>query len=119
MFDKILQLPSPWQILIDPASIIVISIFLALMIAEAVVPGRRLPSVKYWRLRGIAAFIIYFFICYLNLFICYNMVVIYFMLLLIIYYLLLIYLRCLNKYQLKYNILLNHKLNQNLIKENH
>ena len=62
MFNKILQLPTPWQILIDPASIVVISIFLVLMIAEAVIPGRELPTIKYWRLKGIAAFVIYFFI---------------------------------------------------------
>ena len=62
MFDKILQLPKPWQILIDPASIIVISIFLVLVIAEAVIPARKLPIVKYWKLKGITAFFIYFFI---------------------------------------------------------
>jgi sterol desaturase/sphingolipid hydroxylase (fatty acid hydroxylase superfamily) len=69
MFEKIVQLPTPWQILIDPASIVVISIFLALMIAEAVMPGRKLPTVPYWRLKGITAFVIYFFISsYLPLF---------------------------------------------------
>jgi len=62
MFDKILQLPTPWQIITDPVSLTVISIFLALMIAEALVPGRKLPTVKYWRLKGIVAFVIYFFI---------------------------------------------------------
>lgn len=62
MIDKILQLPTPWQILIDPASIIVISIFLVLVIAEAVIPARKLPIVKYWKLKGITAFFIYFFI---------------------------------------------------------
>ena len=62
MFNKILQLPTPWQILIDPASIIVISIFIVLMIAEAVMPGRKLPNIKYWRIKGIAAFVVYFYI---------------------------------------------------------
>lgn len=62
MIEKILQLPSPIQILMDPASIIVISIFLALVLVEAVIPGRRLPTVKYWRLKGMAAFVINFFI---------------------------------------------------------
>ncbi|MCB0648455.1 MAG: hypothetical protein KDC49_17415 [Saprospiraceae bacterium] len=62
MFDKLTQLPTPWQILMDPASIIVISIFVALMIAEALFPGRKLPTIKYWRLKGITAFIIYFFV---------------------------------------------------------
>lgn len=62
MIEKILQLPSPIQILMDPASIIVISIFLALVLVEAVIPGRRLPTVKYWRLKGMTAFVINFFI---------------------------------------------------------
>ncbi len=62
MFEKILQLPTPWQILTDPASIIVISIFLVLMLAEEIIPGRRLPTIQYWRIKGIIAFIIYFFL---------------------------------------------------------
>lgn len=62
MFDRILQLPTPWQILIDPASIIVISIFFVLVIAEAVIPARKLPFVRFWKIKGIAAFFIYFFI---------------------------------------------------------
>lgn len=62
MFDKLLQLPTPWQLLKDPASIIVISIFLVLVIAEAVMPARKLPVVKYWKIKGTIAFILYFFI---------------------------------------------------------
>lgn len=62
MFKSILQLPTPWQILIDPASIVIISIFLALVVAEAIRPGRQLPRVKYWQLKGLAGFVIYFFI---------------------------------------------------------
>lgn len=62
MFDKILQLPTPWQILTDPASIIVITIFLVLVIAEALIPARALPTVKFWRVKGMMAFIIYFFV---------------------------------------------------------
>ncbi|MFM7986375.1 MAG: fatty acid hydroxylase, partial [Candidatus Fonsibacter sp.] len=62
MFDKILQLPTPWQILTDPASVIVISIFLVLLIAEAVIPARKLPPIKYWRIAGVLSFLIYFFV---------------------------------------------------------
>ena len=62
MFEKILQLPTPWQILIDPASIIVISIFLVLVITEAVIPARKLPTIKFWRIKGTSAFFIYFFV---------------------------------------------------------
>ena len=62
MFEKILQLPTPWQILIDPASIIVISIFFILVIAEAIFPARNLPDIKFWQIKGITAFFLFFFI---------------------------------------------------------
>ena len=60
--NSISQLPTPLQILSDPASIVVISIFFLLMTAEEFAPGRKLPSIKFWRLKGILAFIIYFFL---------------------------------------------------------
>ena len=62
MIEKILNLPTPIQLLMDPASIIVISIFLVLMIAEELFPGRTLPNIRYWKIKGIVAFIIYFFL---------------------------------------------------------
>lgn len=57
-----MNLPSPLQILMDPASIIVISIFLILLIAEELFPGRPLPKIKYWKIKGILAFVIYFYL---------------------------------------------------------
>jgi sterol desaturase/sphingolipid hydroxylase (fatty acid hydroxylase superfamily) len=62
MMDKLLTLPTPLQILKDPASIIVISIFLILLIAEELFPGRPLPKIKHWKIKGILAFVIYFFL---------------------------------------------------------
>ncbi|NUY79606.1 sterol desaturase family protein [Flavobacterium sp. MAH-1] len=62
MIEKLSNLPNPWQILNDPASIIVIGIFLCLMVAEAVFPGRPLPKIRYWKLKGIVAFVVYFFL---------------------------------------------------------
>lgn len=62
MLQQLLNLPNPWQLLKDPASIIVISIFLFLLIAEELFPGRELPNIKLWKLKGILAFIIYFFV---------------------------------------------------------
>lgn len=62
MLDKLMNLPSPLQILMDPASIIVISIFIVLMIAEELFPGRPLPKIKYWKIKGLIAFIFYFFL---------------------------------------------------------
>lgn len=69
MFEKISQFPSPLELIMDPASIIVISIFLFLIIAEELRPGRRLPNVKNWKIKGLFAFIVYFFLSsYLPLF---------------------------------------------------
>jgi len=62
MLEKLMNLPTPLTILKDPASIIVISIFMILLIAEELFPGRPLPKIKYWKIKGIAAFIIYFFL---------------------------------------------------------
>lgn len=62
MIEIFLNLPSPIQILRDPASIIVISIFLVLMIAEELFPGRALPKIKNWKIKGISAFVLYFFL---------------------------------------------------------
>lgn len=57
-----MNLPNPLQILMDPASIIAISIFLVLMLAEELFPGRPLPKIKNWKIKGIFAFVIYFFL---------------------------------------------------------
>ncbi len=62
MIERLFNLPTPLQILSDPASIIVMSIFFALMIGEELFPGRPLPLIKFWKIKGIIAFIIYFFL---------------------------------------------------------
>jgi len=63
-------MPTPLELLLDPVSLIIIAIYAALMISEVLFPGRKLPVVKYWRIKGIAAFFLYFFIAsYLPIFI--------------------------------------------------
>jgi len=62
MLNELYQLPTPWQIVTDPVSIIVMSIFLLLMIAEELFPGRALPKISYWKLKGITSFVLYFFV---------------------------------------------------------
>ncbi len=62
MIEKLSNLPSPLQVLSDPASLIVFSIFFVLMIGEELFPGRPLPAIRFWRTKGIAAFIVYFFL---------------------------------------------------------
>ena len=62
MFENLSALPNPLQVLLDPASIIVISIFVVLLIAEELFPGRILPPIKFWKIKGIVAFVIYFYV---------------------------------------------------------
>lgn len=54
-------MPTPLDILLDPLSLMILFLYASLMLWEAIAPGRKLPKVKNWRLRGIAVFIFYFF----------------------------------------------------------
>ena len=63
-------MPTPLDILLDPISLIVIAMYVGVMIWEVVFPARSLPQVKYWKLKGLTAFVIFFFLSsYLPLFI--------------------------------------------------
>jgi sterol desaturase/sphingolipid hydroxylase (fatty acid hydroxylase superfamily) len=62
-------MPTPIEILLDPISLAVLATFGGLMIWEAVSPGRDLPKMKGWKLRGLAAFSVFFYLSsYLPLF---------------------------------------------------
>jgi len=52
-------MPTPIDILLDPISLAVMAIFAAFALWEAIAPGRPLPHVRGWRLRGLAAFVAY------------------------------------------------------------
>jgi len=62
MIEKLLTLPTPIEVLSDTASLIIIAIFFVLMVCEELFPGRTLPSIKFWKVKGVIAFIIYFFL---------------------------------------------------------
>ena len=63
-------MPTPIEILLDPISLMILSLYGTLMLWEAVFPGRKLPYVKHWKLRGILVFLFYFFFTsYLPMFI--------------------------------------------------
>ncbi|WP_276374843.1 sterol desaturase family protein [Chryseolinea sp. H1M3-3] len=63
-------MPTPLDILLDPISIIIISMYGILMLWEALFPGRQLPEIKYWKLKGLLAFAIFFYVSsYLPMFI--------------------------------------------------
>src|SRR5688572_26402033 len=55
-------MPTPLEILFDPISLIILSMYGMLMLWEALFPGRKLPVVKYWKLKGLLAFGIFFYI---------------------------------------------------------
>lgn len=63
-------MPTPLEILLDPVSLVILSMYATLMLWEAIFPGRKLPVVKYWRLKGLVAFGVFFFLSsYLPMFI--------------------------------------------------
>lgn len=55
-------MPTPIEILLDPVSLIVLAIYGALMAWEAVAPGRALPKIKYWKIRGLLSFLAFFYL---------------------------------------------------------
>ncbi len=55
-------MPTPLDILLDPISLSLLGIYALLMAWEALFPGRKLPMIKYWKLRGIAVFVFYFYL---------------------------------------------------------
>jgi len=55
-------MPTPWQILTDPISLVFLAMYAGILAWEALAPGRELPPVPGWKLRGLASFAVYFFI---------------------------------------------------------
>ncbi|HZH66153.1 MAG TPA: sterol desaturase family protein [Flavisolibacter sp.] len=65
-----MNLPTPLDILRDPVSQYLIAIYVLLILWEAIFPARELIAIKYWKVKGIAVFLFYFFLSsYLPLFI--------------------------------------------------
>lgn len=55
-------MPTPLEILLDPISLIVIAMYAGLMLWEALFPARALPKVRFWKLKGLVSFFIYFYL---------------------------------------------------------
>ena len=55
-------MPTPLEILLDPVSLIILATYATLMLWEAFLPGRKLPQVKNWRLKGLTAFTAFFYL---------------------------------------------------------
>jgi sterol desaturase/sphingolipid hydroxylase (fatty acid hydroxylase superfamily) len=55
-------MPTPLELLLDPVSLAVFFIYATLIVLEALFPARPLPRVPGWRIRGLTAFLCFFFI---------------------------------------------------------
>lgn len=55
-------MPNPIDLLLDPVSLAILGIYAALILWESIAPARALPKAPAWRLRGITAFVVYFFL---------------------------------------------------------
>ncbi len=54
-------MPTPIDLLLDPVSIAILTMYAGLMIWEAAAPGKQLPKIKGWIVRGLGAFVVYFY----------------------------------------------------------
>ena len=55
-------MPTPIEILLDPISLGVLGLYGALMLCEAIAPGRDLPQQKGWVPRALGSFVSYFYL---------------------------------------------------------
>ncbi len=55
-------MPGPLEILLDPVSLAIIALYMLLMLWEAFFPARNLPDTPYWKLKGIVAFFLFFYL---------------------------------------------------------
>jgi sterol desaturase/sphingolipid hydroxylase (fatty acid hydroxylase superfamily) len=55
-------MPTPLELLIDAVSLAILALYAGLMIWESIAPGRQLPEIKYWKIRGLAVFVFYFYL---------------------------------------------------------
>ena len=55
-------MPTPIEILLDPISLAIIAMFTTLFIWESIFPAREQPEIKYWKIKGLTVFVIYFYL---------------------------------------------------------
>jgi sterol desaturase/sphingolipid hydroxylase (fatty acid hydroxylase superfamily) len=55
-------MPTPLDILLDPVSLYILAMYAILIIWEAVFPARRLPLIRYWKIKGIISFFFFFYL---------------------------------------------------------
>jgi len=62
MLEILKSLPNPWDVLIDPVSLIILGMYALLILWETFFPAREPPKVKNWKLRGLASFAVFFYL---------------------------------------------------------
>ena len=55
-------MPTPLDVLLDPVTLLILAMYFLLMLWEAFFPGRELPAIRFWKIKGIIFFLIYFYI---------------------------------------------------------
>jgi len=55
-------MPTPLEILLDPVSLAIMAMYILLMAWEAIFPARKLPLIRFWKIKGIVAFFLFFFV---------------------------------------------------------
>ncbi|WP_422082500.1 sterol desaturase family protein [Ulvibacterium sp.] len=69
MEEVLASLPTPLELILNPISYIIFALYGGLMLWEAFFPARNLPKVRFWKLKGMLAFALFFFLSsYLPLF---------------------------------------------------
>lgn len=54
--------PTPLEILLDPVALIILGMFAALALWEAIAPAKQLPKIRGWKTRGLVSFATYFYL---------------------------------------------------------
>ncbi|WP_242155998.1 sterol desaturase family protein [Aestuariivivens sediminis] len=62
MKKLLLELPSPLEIILDPLSLAILGLYILLILWEAIFPARKQPEVRFWILKGLTFFTIFFFV---------------------------------------------------------
>lgn len=55
-------MPTPLELLLDPVSLGIITLYIILMLWEAFFPARKLPEIPYWKIKGVMSFFLFFYL---------------------------------------------------------
>lgn len=55
-------MPTPIEMLLDPVALCIVAMYALLMLYEALFPARVLPKIRFWKIRGIVSFFLFFYL---------------------------------------------------------